>query len=192
MTIDETRPVLQLIIASTRPGRLGPAVGTWVTEAAREHGGFSVEVADLAEIALPLFDEPEHPRLGQYAHEHSRRWSERIDRSDAFIFVFPEYNHGYPATLKNAIDFLAKEWAFKPVALVSYGGASGGIRAAAGLLPVLNVLKLIPIAGSLAISGVSGHVADGVFTGTDTHVATLQRILDELARISPIAAQLRP
>ena len=185
------RPTLQVIIASTRPGRVGLPVGTWVAERARQHGGFAVEIADLAEIALPLFDEPEHPRLGRYTHEHSRRWSERIARSDAFVFVFPEYNHGYPATLKNAIDFLAKEWAFKPVSLVSYGGASGGIRAAAGLLPVLTVLKLLPIAGSLSIANVSSLVSNGVFTGTESHAATLRRILDEIARVTPIAAQLR-
>jgi NAD(P)H-dependent FMN reductase len=135
-------PTLHVIVASTRPGRIGRPVGEWFAAQAREHGAFDVELVDLAEVGLPLFDEPKHPRLQDYAHEHTRRWSETVSRADAFAFVMPEYNHGYNAALKNAIDFLWLEWNDKPVALVGYGGVSGGTRAMQSLKPVLGAVKL--------------------------------------------------
>ena len=91
------RPLLQIVICSTRPGRVGPAVAEWITAAAEADGRFAVEVVDLAEVNLPMFDEPRHPRLHQYEHQHTRDWSATIDRADAFIFVLPEYNYGYNA-----------------------------------------------------------------------------------------------
>ncbi len=192
MSHTTANPVLQVIIASTRPGRVGLPVGNWVAGAAREHRSFQVEIADLAEIDLPLFNEPHHPRLGRYEHEHTRRWSQRIGGSDAFVFVMPEYNYGYPASLKNALDYLSKEWAYKPVVLVSYGGVSGGLRAATGLQPVLTGLRLLTTAGALPISGVSALMKDGVFTPTEALSGQFDTILTELARIAPIAAQMRP
>ena len=191
MTIDDASPTLQIIIASTRPGRIGLPVGIWVAETARTHGGFTVQVSDLAEIDLPMFNEPEHPRFGRYQHEHTQRWSQTIGGSDAFVFVFPEYNYGYPASLKNAIDYLSKEWAYKPVVLVSYGGVSGGLRAAMNLQQVLTGVRLLP-AGSLPIPAVNSHVADGIFTPTEAMSGQFETILTELARIAPIAKQLRP
>ena len=106
-------PVLQVIVASTRPGRKGIAVAEWVQQVARLHGCFDVELVDLAEINLPVFDEPHHPRLQQYTKPHTKQWSETVERADAFVFVFPEYNHSFPASLKNALDFLSVEWADK-------------------------------------------------------------------------------
>lgn len=192
MSIDNSRPVLQVIIASTRPGRVGLPVGNWVADATRAHGGFEVQVSDLGEIDLPMFDEPEHPRFGRYQHEHTQRWSRTIGESDAFVFVFPEYNYGYPASLKNAIDYLSNEWAYKPVVLVSYGGVSGGLRAAMGLQQVLTGVRLLPTAGSLPIPAVHSLVADGVLTPTETMSGQFDAILTELARITPIAKQMRP
>ena len=106
-------PVLQVIIASTRPGRVGLPVATWFAQRAREHGGFTVEVVDLAEVDLPFFDEPKHPRLGQYEHQHTKDWSATVARGDAFVFVMPEYNYGFNAAIKNAIDYLHVEWQHK-------------------------------------------------------------------------------
>src|SRR5690242_5860222 len=83
---------LLIIIASTRPGRVGLPVGQWFSERAREHGGFEVSVADLAELALPFMDEPNHPRLRLYTHQHTKEWSALVDAADAFVFVSPEYN----------------------------------------------------------------------------------------------------
>src|SRR4051794_26105485 len=108
-------PLLEIIIGATRPNRAGKPVADWFADRAREHGAFDVEVTDLAELALPFFDEPRHPRMREYEHDHTREWSSTIDAADAFVFVTPEYNHGPPATLKNAIDFLHHEWRHKPV-----------------------------------------------------------------------------
>ena len=100
------KPVLQVIIGSTRPGRVGPAVADWIIERARARGDFEVVVTDLAELNLPMFDEPNHPRLRQYVHQHTKDWSAIVEASDAFIFVIPEYNYGFNAATKNAIDYL--------------------------------------------------------------------------------------
>src|SRR4051794_37691276 len=119
-------PVLQTIVVSTRPGRAGLPVAQWFHDYARQHGKFAAELVDLAEVDLPLFDEPSHPRLRHYQHDHTRQWSARVARADAFVFVTPEYNHATPPSLVNAIDYLVHEWAYKPVGFVSYGGVSGG------------------------------------------------------------------
>jgi len=121
-------PRLTVIIGSTRPGRAGLPIAEWFVSRARLHGGFDVEVADLAEIGLPLLDEPNHPRLRQYLHQHTKAWSAVIDRADAVVFVTPEYNYGYPATVKNSIDYLHEEWKDKPAGFVSYGGIATGQR----------------------------------------------------------------
>src|ERR1700691_2606448 len=112
-------PILTVIVGSIRPGRAGPPIPGCFIDGARSHGRFDVEVADLAEIRLPLMEEPNHPRLRQYLHPHTHEWSARIDRADAVVFVTPEYNYGYPATIKNAIDYLHQEWKDKPGGVVS-------------------------------------------------------------------------
>lgn len=117
-------PVLQVVIGSTRPGRAGYPIGCWIAEKAEKHGSFDVELVDIAEFDLPPLDEPHHPRLQNYVHDHARRFSKTIDRADAFAMVFPEYNRSFNGALKNAIDYLVAEWAHKPVGLVSYGGIS--------------------------------------------------------------------
>jgi NAD(P)H-dependent FMN reductase len=127
---------------------VGEPTARWVAQRAREHAAFEVEVevVDLAEIDLPMFAEPRHPRLGNYALAHTREFSAAISRADGFVFVFPEYNHSYNAALKNALDHLNREWAGKPVGLVSYGGVAAGARAAVALEPVLLALGMRPVA----------------------------------------------
>jgi NAD(P)H-dependent FMN reductase len=144
--MSERRPLLQVLVASTRPGRVGEPVARWIAERAGEHPAFDVEIVDLAELDLPMFAEPKHPRLREYTLDHTREFSAMIDRADGFAFVFPEYNHSYNAALKNALDHLHQEWAGKPVGLVSYGGVAAGARAAVALEPVLVALKLRPVA----------------------------------------------
>ena len=117
---------LDVIVASTRPGRVGVHVGRWFHEVAREHSGFETHWIDLAEVGLPLVDEPKHPRLRDYQHEHTKRWSAIVDAADAFVLVTPEYNYSPTPALTNAIDTVLHEWAYKPVGFVSYGGVSGG------------------------------------------------------------------
>jgi len=119
---------LTVIIASVREGRQGEAVARWFVERATQHGKFDVEVADLKEHNLPIFDEPHHPRLKKYVHDSTKQWSALVDGSDAFVFVTPEYNYTMPPALVNALDTLYHEWTYKPVGFVSYGGVSGGIR----------------------------------------------------------------
>ena len=173
---------LQVIICSTRQKRSGPAVARWVAEVAGKHDAFSVELVDLAEVNLPLFDEPIHPRFGRYEHEHTKRWSAIVSRADAFLMVTPEYNHAAPASIKNAIDYLNAEWAHKPVGLVSYGGVSGGTRAALTLRPVLSSLKMIPVAEAVAIPFFNKMIGeDGVFTPSPGLEESVTPMLDSIA-----------
>ena len=119
---------LAVVIGSVRPGRVGPSVAAWFLEAAREHGNFDVTLVDLADVGLPLLDEPEHPVKQLYEHEHTKKWAAIVDDADAFVFVTPEYDFFAPASLLNAIQYLSKEWGYKPAGIVSYGGISGGLR----------------------------------------------------------------
>jgi NAD(P)H-dependent FMN reductase len=103
-------------------------------------------------------DEPEHPRFARYVHEHTKRWSARVAAADAFVFVTPEYNHGYNAPLKNAIDYLHHEWEHKPVGFVSYGGVAAGTRAVQQLKPVVTVLRMTPLSDAVYIPWVHQHL----------------------------------
>lgn len=175
--------ILQIITASTRPGRKGPAVATWFEQRARTHGTFDIEMVDLAAVALPLFDEPEHPAKRKYQHAHTRAWSETVARGDAYVMVTPEYNHATPPSLLNAIDYLVLEWAYKPVGLVSYGGISAGLRSVQSLKPILSGLKMVPITEAVAIPLFTSRIdADGVFTSDEKMDAAAALMLDEIAR----------
>lgn len=145
------KPLLQIIIGSTRPGRAGTPVAEWFAARARVDGRFELEVLDLAEVGLPLLDEPNHPRLRAYQHEHTKAWSATIDRADAFVFVIPEYNYSLNAATKNAIDYLFHEWAHKPLGIVSYGGISGGLRAAQVLKQIGSAVKMVPTPDTVII-----------------------------------------
>lgn len=184
-------PKLLIVIASTRPGRVGPVVGTWFTELARAHAGFEVEVADLVELALPLMDEPHHPRLRHYTHEHTKQWSALVDSADAFVFVMPEYNYTFTAPLKNAIDYLATEWAYKPVGFVSYGGISAGLRAVQSLKPVVTTLNMFPLPVSVALPFVANSIVDGVLDPDELADGAAKSMLDELVRVSAALGTLR-
>lgn len=136
---------LKVIIASTRPGRKGIHVANWFVEAVSAYDDFEVEVLDLAKINLPFLDEPKHPKLQQYEQEHTKAWSRQIQSADAFVVVVPEYNYGMPPTLANAIDFLFREWNYKPVGFVSYGGLSGGTRSVQMCKEIMSTVKLVPL-----------------------------------------------
>ncbi|HLU55942.1 MAG TPA: NAD(P)H-dependent oxidoreductase [Pseudonocardia sp.] len=189
------KPVLHVIAGSTRPGRAGIAVARWVAEYAEKHDAFAVELIDLAEVALPLFDEPHHPRLRRYTHEHTKRWSATVERADAFVFVVPEYNHSFNAATKNALDYLVHEWAHKPVGLVSYGGVAGGTRAVQALKPILSQLKMTPLPESVIIPFIASFLeGDGEnrrFTPNAEIEDGATAMLDALARTAPVLRQLR-
>ena len=184
-------PNLTIIIASTRPGRAGQPIADWFAGRARAHGGFDVEIADLAEIGLPLLDEPNHPRLGQYTKQHTKDWSATIDRADAIVFVTPEYNYGYPATIKNAIDFLHREWRDKPVGFVSYGGVAAGTRAVQQLKQVVTTLRMVPVFESVNIPFHTQFIRDGRFYPNDILEQAVTDMLDELARLDGVLRPLR-
>ena len=185
-------PVLTIIVASTRPGRVGSSVGEWLQKRAREHGAFDVEVEDLLVRALPLMDEPNHPRLRDYTHAHTRDWSAAIDRADALALVMPEYNHSYSAPLKNAIDFLHTEWAHKPVGLVSYGGIAAGTRATEAITPVLTVLKMVPLPEAVTVPLVTRFIDDeGAFHPDQIITDASTTMLDALVRWEETLRPLR-
>src|SRR2546427_6349315 len=114
-----------IITGSTRPNRKSPDVAKWVLEIARKRGDAEYELVDIKDFELPLLDEPMPPIMGKYQQPHTKRGAAKIASLDAFVFVSPEYNHGIPAALKNAIDFLFAEWKDKAAGFVSYGGCLG-------------------------------------------------------------------
>jgi NAD(P)H-dependent FMN reductase len=186
------RPTLMIVIASTRPGRIGLPVGEWFAAHAREHGGFDVDVADLAEIDLPFMDEPKHPRLREYTHQHTKDWSAQVEAADAFVFVHPEYNYGMNAPLKNALDYLNSEWKYKPLALVSYGGVSAGTRAAQMIKQVATTLGMFPLFEAVSIPFVAEFVGEGgAIVPNEVMEKAADAMLDELLRVSGAFAQLR-
>lgn len=185
-------PKLLVIIASTRPGRIGVPVASWFMEQAAGHGGFELELVDLYELDLPLLDEPHHPRLRQYTQEHTRAWSRTVDGADAAVFVTAEYNHGYPAALKNAIDYLHHEWRHKPLGFVSYGGVAAGTRAMQALKPVAIAVALIPVVAAVNIPFVQQFLSDdGVIVGNEVMVQAASAMLDELMEMHGVLAPLR-
>ena len=187
-----SRPTLMIIIASTRPGRVGLPVAQWFRTRAVEHGGFSVKVADLAELNLPFMDEPNHPRLRQYTHQHTKDWSARVDSADAVVFVMPEYNYGFNAPLKNAIDYLHHEWAYKPAGFVSYGGVSAGTRAVQMLKQIVTTLKMVPLPEAVSIPFVQQFIDDeGRIRPNETMNAASDSMLDELLRWTRALQPLR-
>ncbi len=180
---------LMIIVGSVRPGRIGLPIARWVESVARERDGLEVDFVDLAELALPLMDEPNHPRLQQYTQPHTLAWSERVAAADAVILVTPEYNHSYSPALKNALDYLHREWWRKPVGFVSYGGVSAGTRGVVALSVVTTGLGMVRTGAAVEINFAGQQIADGVFTPNEKEIAVLGHLLDEL---EPLAAALAP
>lgn len=185
-------PVLQIIVASTRPGRVGLPVARWIEQRARDYGGFDIDVVDLAELNLPFMDEPAHPRLRRYTHQHTKDWSARVDAADAFIFVMPEYNYGFNAPLKNALDYLVQEWQDKPVGFVSYGGIAAGTRAVQMIKLVVTTLKMVPLFEAVSIPFVQQFLDDERrFRPTDVMDEAATAMLDEIVRVEKPLRLLR-
>jgi NAD(P)H-dependent FMN reductase len=183
-------PTLMIVIASTRPGRGGESVARWFIDRAGEHDAFELDVVDLAELNLPPLDEPHHPRLRQYTQGHTHQWSEQVEAADAFVFVTPEYNHGYPASLKLAIDYLNNEWRYKPVGFVSYGGVAAGTRAVEQLQQVVTAVRMMPVIEQVNIPFYQQFIDEhGVLQANDVMEQAAEAMLDQLVRLE---ATLRP
>jgi len=184
---------LQIVIVSTREQRQGPAVARWFRAQAEKHAGFELELVDLAEVNLPLLDEPHHPRLANYTHEHTKRWSAIVSRADAFVFVTPEYNYGSPPSLVNALDYLLREWAYKPVGFVSYGGISGGTRSVQMTKQIVTGLRMMPMVEAVNIPMFTQYIDRHTheFKPTEVQEKASVAMLDELARWTEALAPLR-
>lgn len=182
---------LKIVIASTRPGRLGAPIGQWLADRAHRQGAFDrVEVLDLADMALPMFDEPHHPRTGQYLHSHTKAWSAAVDEADALIFVSPEYNGFPPATLINAVDYLHAEWTGTPLGVLTYGAGGGGARARAQLELLGGYLKMPVAESNFGLPNVFGQVADDAFTPVDGNDDSAARLVAELAELVAVEREL--
>lgn len=182
---------LTTVVASTRPGRLGKPIADWFAATAADHDGFESRTVDLAALDLPFLDEPHHPVQQRYTKEHTREWSRIVDESDAFVFVTPEYNGGFPAPLKNAWDYLVVEWQHKPAGFVSYGGVSAGTRAVQMAKQVVANLRMVPVGPTVSIPFVSELFLDGVFQPTKIAEDAARTMLDELERTAHVLRGLR-
>ncbi|MFT3663291.1 MAG: NADPH-dependent FMN reductase [Gordonia sp. (in: high G+C Gram-positive bacteria)] len=186
-------PKLMIVVGSVREGRIALPIAEWIKRTAEADGRFEIDFADLAEIALPLMDEPNHPRARQYTKPHTKEWSARVEAADAFVFAFPEYNFSYGAAIKNALDYLSIEWDRKPVAFVNWGGNSGGTRAQTALRPVVTALGMVSTHGSVEMNMPFGQVDEnGVFTPTEQQAEVLASQLDELLALDQALRPLRP
>lgn len=184
-------PTLTIVVASTRDGRAGLPVAEWFFTRAQAHGKFAAELVDLKQVNLPLLDEPHHPRLQKYQHEHTKRWSALVQRSDAFVFVTPEYNFGPAPALLNALDYVYNEWNYKAAAFVSYGGVSGGLRAVQATKLVVTTLKMVPLVEAVVIPFFAKRIENGVFTSDDSIDKSASVMLDELVRWNEALRVLR-
>ena len=169
-----------IIVGSVRPGRIGLPIAQWVQERAVA-AGLEVDFADLAEINLPFLDEAEIPELNRPPQKsHTQEWSQRVKSATSIILICPEYNHGYSPALKNALDYLFTEWHRKLVGVVSYGGLSGGTRAANALEPVLAFLGMIRTLENAALPHAGQRVVDGRFEASERDEKQLAPVLAEL------------
>ena len=184
-------PKLTIILASVRDGRAGEAVARWFVARARAHGKFDVQLADLKELNLPILDEPNHPRLKKYVHDSTKAWSAVVDGSDAFVFVTPEYNYTMPPALVNALDTVYHEWGYKPVAFVSYGGVSGGMRAVQTARLMVTGFKMMPMVEAVNIPFFTQLIEGGVFKSNEVHDKAVPVMLDELLRWADAMKVLR-
>lgn len=184
-------PRLGVVLASVREGRAGAAVADWVVGQSRQHGGFEVELVDLKVVDLPLLREPNHPRLRKYTEPTTQAWSRTVAALDAFVLVTPEYNHGTPAALSNALDHLYSEWSYKAAAFVSYGGISGGLRSVQMTKPRLLAFNMMPIVEAVPIPFVAKQIHDGRFEPTEPQTKSLKATLDELLRWTTALKVLR-
>jgi NAD(P)H-dependent FMN reductase len=155
---------LVILVGSVREGRFGPTVASWVAGRAREHGGFDVRVVDLAGLDIPLSLPELSPKLAGEDYprpEGMKGVTAQLADADAFVIVTPEYNHSYPASVKALIDWHFTQWAAKPVAFVSYGGAAGGRHAVLHLENVLTELHAVTIRDGLSFPSYFTRWQDG-------------------------------
>jgi NAD(P)H-dependent FMN reductase len=157
-------------------------IGDWFAEYATAHSTFQVAIADLAEVDLPMFDEPNHPMSGIYTKDHTKAWSQRIAAADAFIIVTPEYNYSMPPALVNAIDYLHREWAYKPVGFVGYGGV-GAARAIQMEKQLVTSFNMMPLTPAVSLIGIHAPAVQE-FIADEKHEIAAGKLLGQLAAVA--------
>src|SRR6266404_3677947 len=168
-----------IITGSTRPNRKSLDVSNWALEIARKRNDAEYELVDIKDFELPLLDEPMPPSMGRYQEPHTKRWAAKIASLDAFVFVSPEYNHGIPAVLKNAIDFLFAEWKDKAAGFVSYGGA-GGARAVEQLRLVRAEVQIATVRNQVLLSLFTDFETFSIFKPGPQQEASANAMVDQL------------
>ena len=181
---------IAIIIGSTRPGRKAEAVARWAHEIAQKRTDADFELVDIKDFNLPLFDEPMPPIMGQYTHEHTKRWSEKIASFDGYVFVTPEYNHGTSGALKNAIDFLYAEWVNKAAGFIGYGGASGA-RAVENLRLIMGELQVATVRAQVGLSMFTDFENFSVFKPVPSQEKHVHVMLDQVIAWSGALRPLR-
>ena len=136
---------IKVLAGSVRPGRFNIQPATWIADTASKHADLDVELVDLEELNLPFYNEPKPAMMGNYEHDHTKKWAKIVGEADGFIFVSAEYNHSYTPVLANAINYLNAEWAYKPVSFVSYGSMAGGARAVEHLRGIAGELRMFDL-----------------------------------------------
>ncbi len=173
-------PHVLVIIASTRQARRGEAIGRWFADIAAARDDLTAELADLAGLDLPPLRDSTPPMRADSRDEGALEWSRIVDAADGFVIVSGEYNHGYPAPIKNAFDHLFSEWSRKPIGFVSYGGPGGGVRAVEQLRQVAVELDMVPVRHQVAIPAVwAAFNDDGELSDPPRDEAEL--LLDDIA-----------
>jgi len=170
---------IAIVIGSTRPGRKADAVAHWVYEIAKKRNDAEFEVVDIKDFSLPLLDEMMPPIMGQYSGAHTKAWAAKIASFDAYIFVTPEYNHGTSGALKNAIDFLYREWNNKAAGFVGYGGA-GGVRAVEQLRLVMAEMQVADVRAQVSLSLHTDFENFSVFKPGVKQEASVNAMLDQV------------
>ena len=195
----ESKLKLQTVICSTRPGRIGPTVAKWFHDyAADQHGRFDCTLIDLADYNLPVYDEPNHPVLQKYTKDHTKRWAATVVAADAYVFVTPEFNYGPPPSFVNALNYVYKEWNYKPCGFVSYGGVSGGLRAVQLEKQLVTTLKMMPMMEGVPIPMVTSLMTGpgSSFAANELILKSARTMLDELhlwaEALKPLRQRLVP
>lgn len=171
---------IKILTGSARPGRFNPQPAQWIYELAKQRNDIEVELIDVAELKLPFLDESIPPSQGKYEKEHTKKWAAVINDADGFIFVTPEYNHSISPVLKNAIDYLYKEWNFKPVSYISYGSLAGGARSVEHLRGVAGELKMYDLREQLLIPNYWEQMdSNGQYQFTEKQELLAKQILDD-------------
>jgi len=179
-----------IIVGTTRPGRKADAVAKWVLGITKARTDATYEIVEIVDYKLPLLDEPMPPSMGNYAHEHTRKWAAKIASFDGYVFVTPEYNHSISGSLKNAIDFLYHEWTNKAAGFVSYG-TTGGVRAVEHLRGIAAELQIADVRAHVSMSLYTDFENFSVFKPAAGHTAQVNLMLDQLVSWSGALKTMR-